>query len=226
MNEWPDVRCDYDDGSFDKDEQGWCARCTRIEQDGARVTLREWGDDNGMRGYDDTRTGEIAEVFAELGLVKFGGGLSGYYFDLTRRRVRSAGDTHVVRFAAGPDYLEPAWVRRAIDAVATVVEAVGGRPAPRPEPPPWPELAPSETCWGSHESAVSVDAGEGRAFRLRRRVYDDGSQPPQLIVDLVDGSAQAYLFIRGPDEGQVALRGPLERHGLAAAILLARLERR
>lgn len=222
MTDWPDVRCDYDDGSFDKDEQGWCARCTRIEQDGARVTLREWGDDNGLRAYDRTRTGEIVAVFEALALVKFGGQMAGYYFDLKTRRVRW-GDSRVVRFTSPPDYVEPAGVRRAIEIVATAVEAVGGRPAPRPEPAPWPALTPSATCEGASEAALVLDAGEGREFRLRRRVYDDGSQPPQLMVDLVDGSAQAYLFIRGEAHGQVALRGPLELYDAAEAAVRSRV---
>lgn len=219
----PDVTCEYDDGYFDKDEQGWCARWTRISQDGAAVTLRQWGDDNGVRGYDETRRGTIAEVLAELGLVKFGGGLAGYYFDLRTRRLRSGGEQRVVKFVPAADSLEPAGLRRAIDVVAAAVQVLGGRAAPRPEPPPWPPLAKSPTCWNADEVKLEVDAGEGRVFRLMRREFPDGSLGPQLAVDLVDGAAQAWLFISRPEDGQVVLMGPLERHGLAQALVTAKL---
>jgi hypothetical protein len=223
MQIWPDVRCEYDDGYFDKDEQGWCSRWTRVSQEGPEVTVRRWGDDNGIRGYDEAVQGTIAAVNPELGLVKFTGRLSGYCFDLRARRLRTTTEQWSIRFTPAPDYLEPAGVRRAIALVAEAVVTLGGRPAPVPEPPPWPPLTQSPTCEGADEVQVEVDAGDGRVFRLTRREFRDGSLGPQLAVDLVDPAAQAWLFIVRPGEGSLVLVGNIELRPTAEAAVAARV---
>ncbi|MBL8935060.1 MAG: hypothetical protein JNM69_10935 [Archangium sp.] len=54
-----DVTCQYDDGGFDKDEQGWVTNATAITQQGERVTVRRWGDRNGLDPYEHSVTARL-----------------------------------------------------------------------------------------------------------------------------------------------------------------------
>jgi hypothetical protein len=83
----PDVSARYDEGYFDKDEQGWCSRNVDVVQTGARVLVHRWGDDNGARPHDERLEGEIAAHFEDLGLVTFSGGLAAVRFNLKTRRL-------------------------------------------------------------------------------------------------------------------------------------------
>ncbi|MDP1825592.1 MAG: hypothetical protein Q8L48_20195 [Archangium sp.] len=48
-----DLSCSYDDGYFDKDEQGWVTNGTAVSTlaDGT-IRIRRWGDRNGLDPYD------------------------------------------------------------------------------------------------------------------------------------------------------------------------------
>jgi hypothetical protein len=82
----PDVTASYDDGYFDKDEQGWCSHNVAITQDGVHVRVHRWGDDNGLRPHEDHLEGDIVAV--EGTLVRFDGTLAPFVFDLATRRLR------------------------------------------------------------------------------------------------------------------------------------------
>lgn len=92
-----DVTCQYDDGGFDKDEQGWVTNATAVTQQGERVTVRRWGDRNGLDPYEHSVTARLGQHFPELGLVKLEPGT--LYIDLVKRRVLDA--SHGAVLAAG-----------------------------------------------------------------------------------------------------------------------------
>lgn len=90
--EIPDIAGSYDAGYFDKDEQGWCSRNVAISQQGRRIVVRRWGDDNGLRAFDERTEGEIVGHRPEQGLVVLGGGMAGWAFNLATRRLESYAD--------------------------------------------------------------------------------------------------------------------------------------
>lgn len=211
-----DLSAEYDDGSFDKDEQGWCSRWTRVSQEGDLVIVRQWGDDNGARPYDSTRTGTVAELLPDHQLVRLGGGLAGSYFDLRTRRLRASGEQECIRGPAWPGYIEPAGVARGLDLLLTVLEAVTGRPASRPVPPAWTPLVPSATWQGSHESILRFELEEIR-FHLAR--HDVPGRDPHMTIGVTSPQASVYMHIGGEADAMAVVSGPLERREAAREIL-------
>lgn len=216
MDIWPDVSCEYDEGYFDKDEQGWCARCCRVTQEGPEVTLRAWGDDNGARPYESTSSGVIEAVIPELGLVRLGGGLAGTYVDLKTRRLRSNGEQELYHGAAWPGYIEPEGLARVIDLLATIHEALTGSAAPRPEPPTWPPLTPSTTWQGALGSVVARDEGPFQ-FRFSRN-HDPRSGEPYMTVGMSGAGASVYMHVNPPATATLVVSGSIERRGEARAV--------
>jgi hypothetical protein len=80
---------DYDDGYFDKDEQGWCARRVRVRLEGAQVIVELSGDDNGLRPYARTFAARLVEVDPSSDLAVLASPQGRVFFDLARRRLVS-----------------------------------------------------------------------------------------------------------------------------------------
>ncbi len=215
----PDLTASYDDGYFDKDEQGWCARNVELTQLGERVMVRRWGDDNGLRVYDERLEGTVAAVLADRALVVLAGGLVGYVFDLSTRRLSMRGHT-TREFTPPMDYLESAYHARAMQLLLDIDAALGGPVRTAPHPPPWPAPIPSPTCAGAQESATAIALPDGTGLNsMRRTLSSDHGLGPQLLVELRGGQGATQLFVEGPDRGQVLFAGPIEREPDADAVI-------
>lgn len=191
-----DVTCSYDDGGFDKDEQGWVTNATSVSQQGDVVTIRQWGDRNGLDPYERVRQARIARHFPELGLVKLD--RDELYIHLVKRRLRDgAWASEVAAGTAPPDYAQraPAGLRMMVK----VARLLG---APIPEGLPLPE----------------VPLGAEVAFAGGKLIARDGHS-----FELAwDGEPfVAKVFVRKDLHCHFVAKGPLELFPAAAALLNA-----
>lgn len=189
-----DVTCSYDDGMFDKDEQGWVTNATSVTQQGDVVTIRRWGDRNGLDPYDQSTTARIAQHFPELGLVKLEPG--SLYIDLVKRRVRDASWASELATATAPaDYAE-----RSAAGLRMMVKIARLLGAPIPEALPLPEVpVGAEVPFATGKLLVKA----GYSFELAW----DG----EPFV--------AKVFVRKDLHCHFVAKGPLERFPAAAALL-------
>lgn len=82
-----DVRVVYErDGYFDKDAQGWCAHMFQLSQEGNRVIVHDWLDENGCSRGVTRRTGTITRVEGRLAILDMDDGAT-LRFDLDARRL-------------------------------------------------------------------------------------------------------------------------------------------
>ena len=111
------IFANYDDGYFDKDEQGWCARCHQISEAGGIITVRQWGDDNGLRPYDETAQYTNGGLVPGLSLLRLTNreGHTAAYFDTATSRLVSAIGQDSLSFLPPPGYTTPAALPTAID---------------------------------------------------------------------------------------------------------------
>ncbi|MCB9570912.1 MAG: hypothetical protein H6709_02350 [Kofleriaceae bacterium] len=216
MTTAPELTVEYDDGYFDKDEQGWCARRVAITQDGDRVIVRAWGDDNGARPYDRRTSYGIGGYWPEQGLVRLDGDAAGRraYFDLATRRLRDAREQETAWFAPPPGYRDDGWCEAIAAMLVPVAGVLGLEVRPPPAPVTLPPLAPSPTSTGV-EARVEVLVGAAR-WGFMARDFVDGAAPdlgPQLEVRVVGGDAiHVSLFVQSPRRALFLLMGPLERY--------------
>ena len=87
---FPLLSCSYDDGDFDKDEQGWVASRTAVSSnvETGAVTIRHSGDRNGLDPYDTVIETNIVEVLSDRQVVKFAH--PRWAFDLASNRLIEA----------------------------------------------------------------------------------------------------------------------------------------
>lgn len=133
-----DLSCSYDDGYFDKDEQGWVTNGVAVSTlpDGT-IRVRRWGDRNGLDPYEQVTTTRIAEVFDALKLVRLAEWP--WYFDLEKKRLVDGNrEVNVGRRPAGGDWMVPARIGSAIVFVFDLVALLGARMTPPPFPG-WPQ---------------------------------------------------------------------------------------
>lgn len=214
-----DLQAEYDDGYFDKDEQGWCARRVHVSTEGPRVTIRRSGDDNGIRAYDETFAGTIGTQWPELGLVKIvneRGTL--FYFDRRTGRLRSLGEQISHPFMPPADYREPGCLAVGLTLLTPVAAALGMRCGPPPTDVVMPALTPSPTASGCLESQVKLQGEHGCTweFTLRDIPGDDGLGP-QLGVTVHGDGCWISLFVQSPQRASFMFSGLIELHHLAAA---------
>jgi hypothetical protein len=216
-----DLDVQYDSGSFDKDEQGWCARRVEITTEGDRVTIRYSGDDNGARPYDYTVTATIGPRWPELGLTALvDQGRTIAYFDAKTRRLRAPGEQVVRWFKAPPGHRAPGCLERAAALIAPIAAALGMRPGAPPTAEAvtakMPPLTPSPTAGGATESNLKVPGERGCVWSFMLRDYPaDNPLGPQFHVQ-VEGDGGLVLLFAGESARAMALfTGPLERHALA-----------
>lgn len=211
-----DLRADYDDGYFDKDEQGWCARrITVITADG-RVTIHRSGDDNGDRPYDDTVVGNIGAHWPELGLVQLRDdrGRTIYYFDTRTGRLRTPGEQVVHHFKPPADYLAPGCLERALAMLVPVAATLGMQPGPPPTQVGMPPKIASATCQGAVESGRKIPGENGYTWSFLLRDYTPPTAPEyQVIVEGPGGWVSLYTGERA----MFLFHGRLELYHLAAA---------
>jgi hypothetical protein len=223
--EVPDVTARYDEGSFDKDEQGWCSHNVELTQQGRRVSMREWGDRNGRDPFDTRREGEIATHHADRGLVEFSGGLTGYVFDTRSRRI--ALRSYVTReFVPPAEYDGAAFHARCRRLVVELAAALSQDPAAitaaaREDvtPPAWPPAQPSATCAGAVESRSSLVRADATRLEAMRRTLGAPDRTVQLLVALEGAPFSLHVFVWQRQRGTVLFGGPLAREPEADALI-------
>lgn len=221
---FPVLSCSYDDGCFDKDEQGWCAAKTEVSSDvqtGA-VTIRLSGDRNGRDAYDVVTQTRIAQVFADQHLVKLAH--PRWYFDLAKNRlVDGCRDVVLARGTqARADWLEPPRVNEAIDCVFVLLERTGGPTLPRPPFSSWPP----RTASSAYEfTCVEVPLTDGFRLELRQRPPAAAGWTPELTVWLTGEDAGASVVVTERGHAHLGVRGGVEHHAAARVFAEAWLAR-
>lgn len=189
-----DVTCSYDDGGFDKDEQGWVTNATSVTQQGDVVTIRQWGDRNGLDPYERVRQARIVGHFPELGLVKLD--RDELYVDLVKRRLREG--SWASEFASGtapPDYTQ-----RAAAAARMMVKVARLLGAPIPE-----DLQPPEVPLGAELSFAG-----GKLVVKVGHSFEVAWEGEPFV---------AKVFVRKDLHCHYVAKGPLERFPAAAALV-------
>lgn len=211
---FPHLACSYDDGSFDKDEQGWCTAKTEVSSDVATgaVTIRLSGDRNGLEPYDTTISTRIAQVFADQQLVKLAH--PRWYFDLAANRLVDGNrDVVLARGAQSrADWLELPRVKEAIAFVFALLEHTGGPTLSRPTFTSWPP----RTASSAYEfTRVEFPLTDGFRLELHQRPAVTAEWTPELSVWLVGENAGASVVVTERGHAHLAVRGGLEHHAAA-----------
>jgi len=212
-----DLNADYDEGYFDKDEQGWCSHRVTITSDGERVTIRRSGDDNGARPYDETVEGRVGLAWPELGLIQILCRQESPYFDTRTRRLRSASEQVDLRFTPPASYRDAGSLAAVAQIVAEVAAALGlvtGRPPPDPL---LPAPSPDPHVGGALVARLELVDERGCNWELLVRDDPAGEFGPQLSVRVQGPGVFVSLFVHEPGRASFLFVGPLERHHLAAA---------
>lgn len=208
---FPAFGCDYDDGYFDKDEQGWVTARVAVTSDPQTGAVRvcRSGDRNGLDPYEVVTQTRVVAVFPELGLVKLGS--QQWYFDLAKGRLVDGNRGVVlVQRPAVPGWLEPARVEAAIALVFELLERTGG---PRLTRPPFEGLPPRTE--GPRDFARKVyPLTEG--FRLELQ-YRPG-EVPEFAAWLSGEEAGATVSVNEHGVLRIEVRGGLEHHPAARAL--------
>lgn len=210
-----DLDLAYDEGYFDKDAQGWCARNVQVVRTADRVTIRRWGDDNGTQSYDQTETGSLGSVFAELGLVKIVDGTRTVgYVDLTMRRFRAATEHVSMWFTPAFTDQDEGTLARLANHAAPIARALG-LDAQAPEPPiVLPPPTPSPTCEGALDRSAEIVNGLARWTFLIR----DAPRRPRTLIVTVNGNAIHVGFhVESATRAGLVFGGALELLAAGAA---------
>lgn len=216
-----DLRADYDEGYFDKDEQGWCARQVTVTTDGDRVTIHRRGDDNGARPYAHTDEGTIGPAWPELGLVRIDGPRGAIaYFDTRTGRLRSPGEQCSHGFVPPANYRGPGCLEAGLKLVVPVAAELGMTPGPPPTDIVMPPLTPSPTAMGSLESIHAIAGERGCTWRFMLRDFPEGGWvgPLQLSVAVEGQGRWSGVFVQSPERASFLLFGPLELYPRALAV--------
>lgn len=213
---FPLLACSYDDGSFNKDEQGWCAARTDVSSnvETGAVTIRHSGDRNGLDAYDTVTETRIAEIFAALQLVKLAH--PRWYFDLATNRLVDGNQDVVLARGTNPrgDWLESARVNEAIDCVFSLLELTGGPRLARPTSVSWPARI-TQNRFDFTEVALPLTGGF--SLRLHQRPAAAEGWLPELSVWLTGEFSGASVVVTERGLPHVAVRGGLEHHAAARA---------
>ncbi len=199
----------YDAGYFDKDEQGWCARWHQIKEENGVVTVGEWGDDNGMRGYNESKTYRRGPFLAELGLIRLLDhlGRPAAYFDVATSQIVSAAAQDSIRFVPPPDYAAPDALPHLAAILLPVARAIGIADPAIPPNFALPPLTPSPTCEGAVEAKAVWQSPSARWSWLRR-VLSNGD--PQLDLVIEHAGRRVSVFAQSPDYAWFLLCGSPE----------------
>lgn len=212
------LRAEYDEGYFDKDEQGWCARRVEVSTEGEVVKIRRHGDDNGLRAYDEIEEGKIGRAWPELGLIEVVGvrGQLGY-FDTRTQRMRGGGE-QILKDFVGPAAIEQAALLRVgREIVAEVAAALGMRPGPPPTQIEMPPAVPGKYAGTGQQSLRSVTGEHGCTWVFQRRDYPGEPMGPHYEVRIEGEGGYVSLFLGDERRASLLFIGPLERHHLAVA---------
>lgn len=208
-----ELSCSYDDGYFDKDEQGWVTNGTGVSTlaDGT-IRIRRWGDRNGLDPYEQLTETRVAQVFDELKLVKLE--QWPWYFDLEKQRLVDANkDVMLPRRAAEGDWMTAARITSAMSFVSDLVATLGARVTlPRFEG--WPAR---ETSNRFEFTGMKLPLEGGFTLELRYRPAISPTDKPELCVWLSSAQRGASVVVTERGEYCVSVRGPLELHAAARA---------
>jgi hypothetical protein len=85
----PNIAGEHESGGyFDKDAQGWCCLRLRITQEGRRVKVREWFDENGVVRTDESFEGTLGAVENGRVAIHLENGTVRYFNLVARELVR------------------------------------------------------------------------------------------------------------------------------------------
>lgn len=221
---FPLLSCSYDDGSFDKDEQGWVASRTDVSSnvETGAVTIRLSGDRNGLDAYDVVTETRIAQVFAGQHLVKLAH--PRWYFDLAKNRLVDGNRDVVLARAtqSRADWIEPHRVNEAIDCVFALLERTGGPALSRPTFTSWPP----RTARSAYEfTRVEVPLTDGFRLELRQRPPASAGWTPELTVWLTAEYAGASVVVTERGHAHLGVRGGVEHHAATRVFAEAWLAR-
>ena len=199
----------YDAGYFDKDEQGWCARWNEIKEAAGLVTVRQWGDDNGIRAYDNSTVYRRGPFLEALGLVRLldAHGHPAAYFDVAKSQIVSATAQDSIHFVPPPDYAAPAALPQLAAILLPVARALGIADPALPPSFDLPQLTPSPTCQGAVETHAAWPSPTARWSWLRR-VLSNGD--PQLDLVIEHAGRRVSVFVQSPDLAWFLLCGSPE----------------
>jgi len=215
-----DLHADYDEGYFDKDEQGWCARRVVVTTAGDRVTIHRSGDDNGMRPYESSEVGTLGESFPDLGLIKIEGERGTIaYFDTRTGRIRHPGEQTAQWFKAPPGYREPGCLAVGLALISPVAEALGLDPGPPPTDLEMPPMVASPTAEGAVESLRQIPGANGCTWDLMLRDFPPDHELGQQFQTYVHGNGgYVMLFAAETVRAGFIFSGPLEHYARAIAL--------
>ncbi len=219
----PAFGCDYDEGYFDKDVQGWVSAHVCVQQrEGDLVRIRRWGDRSGADSYDRSIEARVVAYFKDLALVRFDA--ESLYFDLEKNQLVSALKKAVVARRSTPgDRFEPARIEAAMALVLRLAAVLGQRgPPDKVHFPGWP---PFEEHPGFDWSRLELPLHGGRTLGLSRKHPHHPPDPPpeagfqdELRVALDYDGPHAGLWVTEGGTCTIEVRGPLELHPQAQAI--------
>jgi hypothetical protein len=210
-----DLDLAYDEGYFDKDAQGWCARNVQVVRTTDRVTIRRWGDDNGTQSYDQTETGSVGPVFPDLGLVKIVDGARTIgYVDLTSRRLRAATEYVSSWFVPAFADRDEGTLARIARHAAAIARALGLEAHAPLQPIVLPAATPSPTCEGALDRSTEIADGAARWTFLIR---DAPRCERTLIVTVTGNSLHVGFHVESSTRAGIGFGCPVERLALGAA---------
>lgn len=217
MTTVPALACRYDQGYFDKDEQGWVANWVEVRShtDGT-VTIRKWGDSAGRNPWEQTIHTRVDGVFPDLALVKFAA--APWYYNYTKHRLIDGGEyvILVTQHAFAEGWLASSRVQSAIGFLCTLVARLGGPHLETPRFESWPERTSTDPY---HFDVVTLcDDGVTRFFAETRPAVSADAHP-ELAIWLTTGWFAASLRVTDQGRAAVAVRGGLEFHRAVAPVV-------
>lgn len=212
---FPPMSAEYDDGYFDKDEQGWCSAWTSVvSTPGGEVRIRQWGDRNGLDAYERTIETRVAQHLAELQLVKLEAWP--WYFDLAKNRLLSADTTeHLVRRPAKGEWWKAPRVEQAMDFLFALAHVLGFARLEAAGFSGWPERGPEVDAYTF--TKVHFPLGTQGTLDLRWRPATGADCVPELSLHLVLPRVVTYLTVSERGELFIGGSGPFELRAAARA---------
>lgn len=213
--EIPPLNTEYDEGYFDKDEQGWVTNKTMVIMNSAGVVkVRRWGDANGRDPYDTTTETRALAYFPELKLVKLE--RWPWYFDVEKDRLVDADRfDSLVRRPTTRECVSTERVQGALLIAFQLLPLLGGPPLPHPHFPGWPARAANA---GTYEfTKLEQPLPTECHLTLSWRPAIDAKSTPELGLLLKAPRACVGLTVTEKGELCISAYGPYELRPAAKA---------
>lgn len=209
----PTLSAEYDDGYFDKDEQGWVAnRTSVVSRSDGTVKVRQWGDSNGRDAYDRTFETRIAAHLEALKLVKLE--RWPWYFDLAKDRLINA-DTYenFVRRPAKGEWWSTPRVVTAVDFLCALAATLGAPRLTCQAFSGWPARGIGVDTYAFTKAHFPLPLGGTLDLSWRPAIRADCV--PEIGASLVLPQAQTHLTVTEKGELHLGGSGPFELRAAA-----------